>query len=118
MNPNRAHEPQTVLTPTEARQGSRRRMNLRVLVVSLVLLGVIGLALTTAFAPEEASRSERTAGKIQAPPPAGQQTAPQAVPAPTEAPSGQTSAGAPSASQSPTPPAPSEAAPPDGGARP
>jgi hypothetical protein len=31
------HEPQEVLTPTEARQGSPRRLNLRVLVMSLVL---------------------------------------------------------------------------------
>jgi hypothetical protein len=49
MNANRSPEPKTVLTPTEARQGSRRVMNLRVLVVSLVLLGVLGLALTAAF---------------------------------------------------------------------
>jgi hypothetical protein len=41
--------PKTVLTPTEARQASPRRMNFRVLVVSLALLFVIGVALTAAF---------------------------------------------------------------------
>ena len=39
----------TVLTPTEARQASPRRMNLRVLVVSLAVLAAVGLALTAAY---------------------------------------------------------------------
>lgn len=38
-----------VLTPTEARQASPRRMNLRVLVTSLVIIGAAGLALTAAY---------------------------------------------------------------------
>jgi hypothetical protein len=38
-----------VLTPTQARQGSPRRMNLRVLVTSLVIIGALGLALTAAY---------------------------------------------------------------------
>ena len=38
-----------VLTPTEARQGSPRRTNLRVLVTSLVIIGALGLALTAAY---------------------------------------------------------------------
>ena len=47
--------PETVLSTTEARQASPRRMNLRVLIGSLVLMGVLGFALTIAFwgsAPE------------------------------------------------------------------
>jgi hypothetical protein len=69
MNANRSPEPKTVLTPTEARQGSRRFMNLRVLVVSLVLLGVLGLALTAAFVPEEEAQVEKTATETVAPAP-------------------------------------------------
>ncbi len=34
------HEPQEVLTPTEARQASPRRLNFRVLTMSLVLAAV------------------------------------------------------------------------------
>lgn len=87
MNANRSPESKTVLTPTEARQGSRRVMNLRVLVVSLVLLGILGLALTTAFVPEEEARVEKTATETAAPPPPVPQTAPEAAsPAPQGAP--------------------------------
>jgi len=43
------HEPQKVLTPTEARQGSPRRLNFRVLTVSLILAIVAGAALYTMF---------------------------------------------------------------------
>jgi hypothetical protein len=43
------HEPQEVLTPTEARQGSPRRLNFRVLTVSLILAVVAGAALYTMF---------------------------------------------------------------------
>lgn len=42
-------EKKRMLTPTEARQGSPRRMNLRVLVVSLAVLAAVGLALTAAY---------------------------------------------------------------------
>lgn len=38
-----------VLTTMQARQGSPRRANLRVLIVSLVVLAAIGLAMTTAY---------------------------------------------------------------------
>ncbi|MBL8883919.1 MAG: hypothetical protein JNL45_12805 [Hyphomicrobium sp.] len=86
MNANRSPEPKTVLTPTEARQGSRRVMNLRVLVVSLVLLGVLGLALTAAFAPEEEAQVEKTATETVAPPPSAPQTATEAAPAAPAAP--------------------------------
>ena len=43
------HEPQEVLTTTEARQGSPRRLNFRVLTVSLILAIVAGAALYTMF---------------------------------------------------------------------
>ncbi len=39
------HERTEVLTPTEARQASPRRLNLRVLVVSMVLLVAVGAIL-------------------------------------------------------------------------
>lgn len=42
-------EPQEVLTTTEARQASPRRLNFRVLVMSLVLAIVAGVALYTVF---------------------------------------------------------------------
>ena len=41
--------PHTVLDPTEARQGSPRRMNLRVLIGSMVAAIVIGAVLVGAF---------------------------------------------------------------------
>lgn len=66
MGTNHAHDSDTVLTPTEARQGSRRFMNLRVLVVSLVLIGVLGLALMTAFTPEEAQKMEQVSSESDA----------------------------------------------------
>ncbi|MGE0054201.1 MAG: hypothetical protein AB7S74_08335 [Hyphomicrobium sp.] len=81
MNPNTIprgvrdnHRPDsdTVLTPTEARQGSRRFMNLRVLVVSLVLIGVLGLALMTAFTPEEAQKMEQMSSETDAATPSGE----------------------------------------------
>jgi hypothetical protein len=43
------HEPQEVLTPTEARQASPRRLNFRVLLMSLVLALVVAAALYTVF---------------------------------------------------------------------
>jgi hypothetical protein len=43
------HEPQEVLTPTESRQGSPRRLNLRVLAGSLILAVIAGVALYTLF---------------------------------------------------------------------
>ena len=43
------HEPQEVLTPTEARQASPRRLNFRVLTMSLILAIVAGAALYTLF---------------------------------------------------------------------
>lgn len=85
MNANRSPEPKTVLTPTEARQGSRRFMNLRVLVVSLVLLGVLGLALTAAFVPEEEAQVEKTATETVAPAPSASKTAPEATSPPPDA---------------------------------
>jgi hypothetical protein len=42
-------EPQEVLTPTEARQASPRRLNFRVLTMSLILAIVAGAALYTMF---------------------------------------------------------------------
>lgn len=42
-------EGERVLTTTQARQGSPRRTNLRVLIVSLVVLAAVGLALTVAY---------------------------------------------------------------------
>jgi hypothetical protein len=43
------HEPQEVLTPTESRQASPRRLNLRVLAGSLILAVIAGAALYTLF---------------------------------------------------------------------
>ena len=43
------HEPQEVLTTTEARQASPRRLNLRVLILSLVLAIAAGAALYALF---------------------------------------------------------------------
>ena len=43
------HEPQEVVTPTEARQGSPRRLNFRVLVWSLALAVVVAAVLYTMF---------------------------------------------------------------------
>jgi hypothetical protein len=43
------HEPQEVLTPTEARQASPRRLNFRVLAVSLLLALVAAGALYAVF---------------------------------------------------------------------
>lgn len=43
------HEPQEVLTTTEARQGSPRRLNFRVLAMSLILAIVAGAVLYTVF---------------------------------------------------------------------
>jgi hypothetical protein len=43
------HEPQEVLTPTEARQASPRRLNLRVLTVSLLMAVIVAAVLYTLF---------------------------------------------------------------------
>ena len=43
------HEPQEVLTPTEARQGSPRRLNFRVLAWSLALAVIAAAVLYTVF---------------------------------------------------------------------
>ena len=43
------HEPQEVLTPTEARQASPRRLNFRVLTTSLILAVVAAAALYWVF---------------------------------------------------------------------
>lgn len=43
------HEPQEVLTPTESRQGSPRRMNFRVLGGSLILAVIAAAVLYTLF---------------------------------------------------------------------
>ena len=43
------HEPQEVLTTTEARQASPRRLNFRVLTMSLILAIAAGAALYTMF---------------------------------------------------------------------
>lgn len=43
------HERQEVLTPTEARQGSPRRLNLRVLITSLLMAVVVAIALYVLF---------------------------------------------------------------------
>jgi hypothetical protein len=43
------HEPQEVLTPTESRQASPRRMNFRVLGGSLILAVIAGAVLYTLF---------------------------------------------------------------------
>ena len=65
------HEPQEVLTPTEARQGSPRRLNFRVLTMSLILAIVAGAALYTLF------YAGNTPVSTPEPPPAStQQTAP------------------------------------------
>ena len=42
-------ERKTVLSPTDARQASPRRMNLRVLITSLFVLAIIGTALMLAY---------------------------------------------------------------------
>ncbi len=42
-------EGRRVLSTTQARQGSPRRTNLRVLIVSMVVLAAVGLALTVAY---------------------------------------------------------------------
>jgi len=49
-----------VLTPTEARQASSRQGNLRVLIASLVTLGVLGAGMLAAFfatSPQPAERA-------------------------------------------------------------
>lgn len=43
------HEGRRVLSTTEARQGSPKQTNLRVLIVSMVVLAAVGLALTVAY---------------------------------------------------------------------
>ena len=43
------HEPQEVLTPTEARQASPRRLNFRVLTWSLAMAVIAGAVLYTMF---------------------------------------------------------------------
>lgn len=43
------HERQEVLTPTEARQGSPRRLNFRVLTTSLAIAVVVAAALYAVF---------------------------------------------------------------------
>ena len=43
------HEPQEVLTPTEARQASPRRLNFRVLTTSLILAVAAAVALFWMF---------------------------------------------------------------------
>ncbi|MEQ1719051.1 MAG: hypothetical protein ABL907_24205 [Hyphomicrobium sp.] len=82
MNP-----PQTVLTTTESRQASPRRMNLRVLVMSLAILAVLGVALTAAFwgsAPQgEAVTPQVTSSPSTTTAPA---TAPTTAPSPDPAP--------------------------------
>ena len=42
-------EDRVVLSTTDARQGSPKRANLRVLIVSMVVLAALGLALTVAY---------------------------------------------------------------------
>ena len=63
------HEPQEVLTPTEARQASPRRLNFRVLTMSLLLAIIAAAALYTLFYAGDT--------KVSTPDPAPmQQTAP------------------------------------------
>lgn len=51
------------LTSTEARQGSSRRMNLRVLIVSLVLMAVAGLLFyATMYSSPQAARAPQQEG--------------------------------------------------------
>ncbi len=54
------------LTPTEARQGSSRRMNLRVLIGSLALMVVAGLLFyATMYSSPQAARSPQQEGEIR-----------------------------------------------------
>ena len=63
------HEPQEVLTPTESRQGSPRRLNFRVLTWSLAMAVIAAAVLYTMFYSAEAP--------VSTPEPAStQQTAP------------------------------------------
>lgn len=87
----------TVLTPTEARQASPRRMNLRVLVGSLILMGVIGLALTIAFYGD--------ARQVTAPAPAPAATPAVTAPAVTNETAAPSPAPPPAATAPGTPPA-------------
>ena len=77
-----------VLTLTEARQASPRRMNLRVLAISLVALAMLGLGLTSVFwpttsdetvaAPAAATSDGAALESSDTPPPAPSATEPEA----------------------------------------
>lgn len=74
-------EPRTVLTTTESRQGSPRKMNLRVLLVSMVVLAAIGIALTAAYwgsAPENQATQPGPAPAAQSDAPKSDQPSPPA----------------------------------------
>ena len=93
MNKLYATKP-TVIDTTDARQGNRKTMNLRVLFGSLVLAAIAGLILVTAFwnaTPTSMDATAPTAAtapvepvmpapQLQAPPPGN--TAPATVPKP------------------------------------
>ncbi len=54
------------LTPTEARQGSSRRMNLRVLIGSLALMVVAGLLFyVTMYSSPQVERAPQQEGEIR-----------------------------------------------------
>jgi len=67
-------EPREVLTPVQARQGSKKRLNFRVLTTSLLLAVIAAALLYTMFYAGNTPMST--------PEPVGQQTAPTTPPAP------------------------------------
>lgn len=84
--PAREGDDSVVLTPTESRQASPRRMNFRVLIISLVIMFAVGLALTVAFwgtAEEEGGNRPGNAPAAQSTvPPSSGGSSGQSAPAP------------------------------------
>lgn len=73
-----------ILSTTEARQGSPRQTNLRVLIVSLVVLAAAGLAFTVAYYGTAVEDHSIPAGEATSPALAPESSAPAQAPAGTQ----------------------------------
>lgn len=93
-----AHREGEVFSTTEARQASPKTMNMRVLVASMLILAVLGFALTAAFwgsAPEDGGTVTGPAATVQPQQAPEASSAAPAAPAPDAAPQQQDGTGAP-----------------------
>lgn len=107
-NPDFGRDRTTVVSPTDAKQGNRKRMNLRVLLGSLVGITLLGALLLTVFFKATPPGMDATPTGAEAPASTAPAEPPPATPAPEATPAAPDAATPPASTPPATPPTATE----------